>query len=149
MLVVSEIAEALEGERKSKPGKPYPDDKLELRPMAEVEIADVLIRSLDFAGGYKIGLRTDVVAAKMTENRGQSLLRIAKKVCRLSDLIEENSRDSVAISEALSIVVVSCFAYCEKFGYDLMSAYDEKMEYNRTRKDHSVAARLEDGGKAF
>ena len=30
-----------------------------------------------------------------------------------------------------------------------MSAYDEKMEYNRTRKDHSVAARLEDGGKAF
>lgn len=47
MLVVSEIAEAMEGERKN-----LMDDKLPHRPMAEVELADALIRIFDYAGGF-------------------------------------------------------------------------------------------------
>lgn len=144
MLDVSEAGEALEGERKS-----LMDDKVPTRPMAEVEVADILIRTLDFAGGMKVGLRIDVVGAKMTDNRAQSLLRIVKSICRVSDLYEENSRDQVAISEALSKVVVNCFSYCEKFGYDLMGAYDDKMKVNATRKDHSVEERMKANGKKF
>lgn len=47
MLIVSEIAEAMEGERKE-----LMDDKLPHRKMAEVELADVLIRVFDYAGAY-------------------------------------------------------------------------------------------------
>lgn len=52
MLIVSEIAEAMEGERKN-----LMDDKLPHRPMAEVELADAIIRILDYANGlgYDIG----------------------------------------------------------------------------------------------
>lgn len=47
MLIVSEISEAMEGERKG-----LMDDKLPHRPMAEVELADALIRILDYTAGH-------------------------------------------------------------------------------------------------
>jgi len=47
MLMVSEIAEAMEGERKG-----LMDDKLPHRSMAEVELVDALIRIFDYAGEY-------------------------------------------------------------------------------------------------
>lgn len=47
MLIVSEIAEAMEGERKD-----LMDTHLPHRKMAEVEMADTLIRLLDYCGGY-------------------------------------------------------------------------------------------------
>jgi NTP pyrophosphatase (non-canonical NTP hydrolase) len=46
-LMHSEISEALEGERKN-----LMDDKLPHRKMAEVELADVIIRVLDYAAGF-------------------------------------------------------------------------------------------------
>jgi NTP pyrophosphatase (non-canonical NTP hydrolase) len=51
MLAVSELAEALEGDRKN-----LMDDKLPHRRMAEVEIADCMIRLLDVAEGLKMDL---------------------------------------------------------------------------------------------
>lgn len=47
MLIVSEVAEAMEGERKGSM-----DDKLPHRRMAEVELVDALIRIFDYAGGF-------------------------------------------------------------------------------------------------
>ena len=47
MLVVSEIAEAMEGERKD-----LMDDHLPHRKMAEVELADAVIRILDYACAF-------------------------------------------------------------------------------------------------
>lgn len=51
MLIVSEVVEAMEGERKG-----LMDDKLPHRRMAEVELADTLIRVFDyaFAHGYDL-----------------------------------------------------------------------------------------------
>ena len=47
MLIVSEVSECMEGERKD-----LMDDKLPHRKMAEVELADALIRIFDYAGAY-------------------------------------------------------------------------------------------------
>ncbi len=51
-LIHSELSEALEGERKG-----LPDDKLPDRPMAEVEMADAIIRILDYCGGFNYDLQ--------------------------------------------------------------------------------------------
>jgi NTP pyrophosphatase (non-canonical NTP hydrolase) len=47
MLMVSEISEAMEGERKG-----LMDDKLPHRLMAEVELVDALIRIFDYAAAF-------------------------------------------------------------------------------------------------
>lgn len=50
-LIHSEISEAMEGERKN-----LQDDKLPHRKMAEVELADALIRIFDYAGAFDYDL---------------------------------------------------------------------------------------------
>lgn len=50
-LVHSEISEALEGHRKS-----LRDDKLPLRPMIEVELADAIIRIFDISAGLGLDI---------------------------------------------------------------------------------------------
>lgn len=65
MLIVSEIAEAMEGDRKD-----CPDDKLPHRDMREVELADALIRIGDLAGAYNMDLGGAVVE-KMEYNKNR------------------------------------------------------------------------------
>lgn len=62
MLIVSEVAEGMEGHRKN-----LPDDKLPHRPMIEVELADAVIRIFDLAGakGYDVA---GAIAEKLAFN---------------------------------------------------------------------------------
>lgn len=62
MLVVSELSEAMEGDRKN-----LPDDKLLNRAMREVELADAVIRIFDMAGAYGMDLG-GAIAEKMAFN---------------------------------------------------------------------------------
>lgn len=50
-LMHSELSEMMEGERKN-----LMDDHLPHRRMAEVELADLIIRALDYAGGFDVQL---------------------------------------------------------------------------------------------
>lgn len=62
----SELSEALEGLRKN-----LMDDHLSNRPMAEVELADTIIRILDFAGykGYDVA---GAIADKLEYNKNRT-----------------------------------------------------------------------------
>ncbi len=55
-LIHSEISEAMEGERKG-----LMDDKLTHRPMAEVELADAVIRIMDYAAGFNYDLAGAII----------------------------------------------------------------------------------------
>ena len=57
MLMVSELAEGLEGHRRD-----LMDDKLPHRKMLEVEMADCIIRILDFCGGFNLDVGGAFVA---------------------------------------------------------------------------------------
>jgi NTP pyrophosphatase (non-canonical NTP hydrolase) len=66
MLIVSEVSEAMEGERKG-----LMDDKLPHRKMAEVELADALIRIFDYAGAFGFDL-DGAVSEKRAYNKNRA-----------------------------------------------------------------------------
>jgi hypothetical protein len=66
MLVNTELSEAMEGHRRSKPGKPVMDDHLLEREQFEVEIMDAFIRLFDLAGGLKLDFKA--LVEKMAYN---------------------------------------------------------------------------------
>lgn len=135
MLVITELAECCEGERKN-----LIDDKLPHRKMAEVEMADTYIRLLDYAAGFKHNLVYVIspISDKGETNKGRMLLGICTQVT----LIMQNPNN---LTFSLSLIR----RYCEIFGYDLMSAFEEKMAYNAKREDHKHEARLQLGGKQW
>lgn len=66
MLIVSEVAEAMEGDRKSQM-----DDKLPHRLMVEVELADAVIRIADLAGGLGLDVG-GAIAEKLAFNQSRA-----------------------------------------------------------------------------
>ena len=62
MLIVTEVGEAMEGHRKL-----LMDDHLPDRTMLEVELADVVIRVFDLAGGIGLDI-AGAIAAKLQYN---------------------------------------------------------------------------------
>lgn len=74
MLMVSEISEAMEADRYGNP----PDDKIPEFSGIEAELADTVIRILDFAEYHKM----DVIGAMITKaemNAGRPLMHGGKK----------------------------------------------------------------------
>ena len=141
MLAVSELAEALEGERKD-----LMDDHLPHRKMAEVEMADFVIRLLDMAGGFNLDLNQSASYSTLPfENKAECLLKLTAHCLTIYEYITHHKMAEWDVYRAIRTAEF----YCEKFGYDLWSAFDEKMEYNKNRKDHSLEHRKSEGGKKF
>jgi NTP pyrophosphatase (non-canonical NTP hydrolase) len=79
MLIVSEVAECMEGERKD-----LMDTHLTNRKMAEVELADILIRVFDYAGAFGYDLDAAVSEkrafnAKRADHQAEARLRAGGK----------------------------------------------------------------------
>lgn len=69
MLVVTEVAELVEGLRKSEPGTIELNDGTTLTNEEE-EVADAIIRLLDYAAQYKLRIG-EAILAKMAKNEGR------------------------------------------------------------------------------
>lgn len=145
-LIHSEISEAMEGERKN-----LMDDKLPHRKMAEVELADALIRLFDFASGCGFTPLPPLPRNPVpfiSRNKGQDLCYIHHLV---SDLYVNTGLSSIPepIENKITEVVSSIYLYAKHYGYDLDGAIVDKLRYNVTRHDHTYEARKSNHGKKF
>lgn len=155
MLMVSEVAEAMEGARKG-----LQDDKLPHRPMVEVEMADVVIRLADLAGALRLTLYS-YDAALDSEDTGTNLLHICDDIIKFYhefEQIETVSIDTFSeltdaehdmLCNAASEILARVSMFCFENGLDLWGAVDEKRAFNRVREDHKVEARKQEGGKKW
>lgn len=151
MLVVSELAEALEADRKGRRANLIDYEVQVARDSAlpaefrakvqqasflnnvkdsvEDELADAYIRLCDFVGGFDLDIE-EVAAEHETlecpENFGEALLGITAVVCMTDyelDMAERTVGMALAHIEAL----------CRKTGIDLATHIDLKLRYNATR----------------
>ena len=153
-LITSEVSEMLEGVRKN-----LMDNKLPHRKAEEVELADVLVRPLDFAGylgcDYAIhhNLSADInyfarKAKEAMKSRQHSLLYLATKAVVLGKIVVTSKYRSLRVSNTLDLII-ACLVYADKYKLDLMGAVKEKLAFNRVREDHKPENRAKDGGKKF
>lgn len=139
MLVITELAEAVEGIRKD-----LMDDKLPHRKMEEVEMADAYIRLLDYAGGFGFELDGGLNSLRTHDNQAEQVLEICIQIVRI---YHQHSTEFEAyyIADCLSLIR----HYCELHDLDLIGAVEEKLAFNATREDHKHEVRKRDGGKKF
>jgi len=143
MLMVSEVAEAMEGERKN-----LMDDHLPRRRMAEVELADLKIRLFDYAGGFAIDLDASTGGADpMPVNKGAALLQIVGELTRASEAAQTGFNHWVAWRLRRVLALVDNYAVIHS--YDVDGAMVEKRAYNAVRPDHKAEARLAANGKKW
>jgi hypothetical protein len=141
MLIVSELAEAMEGDRKN-----LMDDHLPNRPMVEVEIADAFIRLLDLGGKLQLKYTpTHLLESYVLKNVPAGLLRATKEICFLSDAIGLGHVYSLDYIYSKGIDMLQVVGV----GYDVIGALHEKLEYNKKRADHNRDARQQENGKRY
>ncbi len=150
-LVNTEIAEATEGDRKN-----LMDDKLPHRKMAEVEMADTLIRLVDLAGRYNWIYIQNVSSSdylrEVSTTAGRHLVA-TMTVCELARrLMTErwiDAPDPYDIAVRYSFTINTILSICELEGYEIEGAVEEKLQFNATRIDHSREHRAKAGGKKY
>lgn len=152
MLVVTEIAEATEGVRKD-----LMDDHLPHRKMEEVELADTVIRLADLAGRHgwryvlmfpKSALNAFHIASKHPPAAAQHF-HLVEMIVDLGIAIRHGDPKGSAANRAYTTALDLAILIARSRGYDLQSAIEEKLSYNRQRADHKRENRAAAGGKKF
>ena len=142
MLVITEIAEAVEADRNAKYANidenrkvDYNEDdfKCRIKDTVEDELADVVIRLLDLAGCRKIDVHpsyiniNEVIGAINTSNTLFSELMYTL-------ILEVISTSNIQVLEfKISLGIVSILAICKVKNIDIMWHIEQKMKYNETR----------------
>lgn len=140
MLVVSELAEAMEGHRKN-----MQDDKLPHRRMYEVELADAFIRVLDIFGGMRLPIVGRMAMQMWGNNTGENLLKLTT-VLTMAHSYKTKPNE---MARMLELFLVELISLCAHDDCDLTGAFEEKMAFNAVRVDHTHEARKAADGKKY
>lgn len=163
MLIISEASEALEADRKGKraslaaydiykrdSGFDVDSFKNHVKDTLEDEIADVVIRVLDYCGysgidishieerlEESLGVIKGTIAERLeeelsTETISEMLLSITGKVYYAS--VSAKIEDIEDVRTELGEVIDECFCIAALDGFDLIRHIELKMQYNSTRE---------------
>lgn len=140
MLVITEIAEAVQADRKGRRADRERYDYAVDRGMCndieecferyiknsiEDELADIVIRLLDFCGMNGIAFNS--------RNDDFGFTRLTYKSKPFTDVMFDLCSMITGYDPNLEIIVRCVIYYCEKHGIDILWHIKQKMEYNRTR----------------
>lgn len=140
----SELSEAMEGDRKG-----LMDDHLPHYPMFQVELADFVIRCLDWLGS-KSWSNYDFYVFIRKSNRVEFLADMHLKVSKAYELnMDPYYGKNGDFNKPIASAVVYCFDFAELKGFDLYQIILEKVEYNKNRADHKKENRAKEGGKKY
>lgn len=142
MLIVTELAETMEGARKN-----LMDDHLPQYPMEHVEIIDAFIRTLDyrFGSGYRHEFEyQEYVPVTKTYTVGNRLMELVSTIVCLWERQYVLSWKQIMDHLINTYYWYACYrGFAEQF----REIYEAKMAYNATRVDHSIEHRLSEHGK--
>lgn len=148
MLMVSELSEALETDRKE-----AFDDKLPEYPGLWVELADTVIRVMDSGAvyGWNMDLPLELnLLIQEPKTTGGNLLNIVGELILLAHHEINCNSECAAVHQGASNVIHLCERLANECGCrDFWLIVQRKLEYNTTRADHQWEARLETDGKKY
>lgn len=142
----TEVAEATEGDRKNKM-----DEHLPHRESALVELADVFIRAMDWAGseGWKYDI--EVLPHKLLRNAStlpDMHFVLTCCICDLGKVACVGGVPSATYSRLVSTIMAIVAIKYSTYGL-FEDVIREKLEYNRIRADHNRENRAAFGGKKY
>lgn len=136
----SELSEAMEGDRKG-----LMDDHLPQYPMFQVELADFVIRCLDWLGSKCYRDYDSAFEFHIPEGMDNTTL-IAWLHHSVSMALDcKIGIDCVYLASS----VKGCFVFADDNDFDLHQIILEKVEYNKHRADHKRENRAKEGGKKY
>lgn len=137
----SEVSEGVEGLRKI-----LMDTHLKEYPMIVVEMADTYIRILDHFGMYNVFWNKQYLTERLLT--GDRPTDLANLHATLSEAWNMRSNSDIWFYQ-LQRAAILCWRIVEDEGYDMKEIVEAKVEYNRTRPDHSREHREAEGGKKW
>tara|TARA_R110001592_G_scaffold190667_1_gene436674 strand:- start:304 stop:825 length:522 start_codon:yes stop_codon:yes gene_type:complete len=139
----SELSEAMEGDRKG-----LMDDHLPEYEMFWVELADFVIRCMDWLGSNDHnGLNDNFLIIKEDTS---PIKLIADMHWNISSSYESDQNGDHSERDAwITDAVHTCFGFAKAKKFGIYSIILEKVEYNKHRADHKRENRAKTGGKKY
>lgn len=135
----SELSEAMEGDRKG-----LMDDHLTQYPMFQVELADFVIRCLDWLGSQKDGNAINEVELLVLPSRDN-----CENLAELHDMVSRAFSSDEYKCQFINDAVAFSFEIASYNNFDLNQIILDKVEYNKHRADHKRENRAKAGGKKY
>jgi hypothetical protein len=147
MLIISELSEALESDRtkcyfkevlllKKRPEYVSPEHfGVFVKDTFEDEIADTVIRILDFAGANDIPIKEYIPGEynNVPTNVGEALYDLTKGVICLQQEFDSKEENTENLSHILTTLLAMFEGFCKSKKIDLEWHIKAKMEYNKSR----------------
>jgi hypothetical protein len=108
-----------------------------------------------YSNSYKAGWHTDLVTGELlNRNKGEMLCLIHSEISEAMEgerksLMDDKLPHRPMAEVELADAVIRIFDYAKRWGYDVVGAMAEKMEYNKSRPDHKPENRMLANGKKF